>query len=228
MKANRDKKYDLIQVVRRHGKTMKGKDGKKLDQPTPDGVARLYAFGKELREQFPDYEIFGTHSEADRTYISVASVLMGAGVAPVDGYLTKTGALNVLAVPKEELNVLRNMKDVDARTQKIFDDLRPVAEEAGTRIAKYLVGSLQSSVEQEREVLNVTFSHGPPMEAAYLVLTGQPISYDNVIAMGGIPAETGFDLGLRKDGLLDVVDVKLPERKVMTYSLADLVGMVGN
>jgi hypothetical protein len=221
-----DKKmYPHIEKVRRHGNTMTGKSGNKLDQPTAQGIARLYSWGKDLREEFPNHQIKGVHSEADRTYISVASVLMGAGITSVDEYLTETSALNVLIVPKNQLQQLRNMTDVDARNKIIFDDLRDVAKEAGTRIAAYLVKSLQAAVEQEDQVLDVKFSHGPPMEAAYLVLTGQPISYNNVTRMGGILEEKGFDLGLRRDGRL--VDIKLQDNPIKTYDLADLVGMVG-
>jgi hypothetical protein len=219
--------YSHIEKVRRHGNTMTDKSGNKLDRPTTQGIARLYDLGQNLREEFSNHQIRGIHSEADRTYISVASVLMGAGITPVDKYLTETSALNVLIVPKDQLQQLRNMTDVDARTKRIFDKLRPIAEEAGNRIASYLIKSLQTAVEQEDRTLDITFSHGPPMEAAYLVLTGQPINYDNVTRMGGISEEKGFDLGLRKDGHLDVVDIKLQDNPVKTYDLIDLVGMVG-
>jgi len=198
-------------------------NGKKLDQPTPESVARLYSWGKELRERFLEYEIVGTHSEAGRTYISVTSVLMGAGVTPVYSHLTETAALNVLAMTPVFLAQVRNMADIEERNRLIFDDYRRISEEAGTRIASHLVRNLQSAIEQEGRVVNVSFSHGPPLDAAYLSLIREPISYDNVVKhTGGISVESGFDLGLRRDGHLDVVDIKLPKRSVKTYSLAEL------
>jgi len=189
---------ELVTLVRRHEETRKDTDGKKLDSPTPQGLANAYQRGIELRQQYPDAQIRASYSEADRTYYSANAWMMGAS-GDLEG-MTCTPGLNPLELSADQKARVRNSSK-EEKMQTIYGEFLPQLATAGERIASYVIEQIMAHLSSgdSKTTVNVDLSHSPTMDAAYLILTGQELILEN---NPGFDEGKGFDVRLyEKDGV---------------------------
>jgi hypothetical protein len=197
---------NYIQLVRRHEVTAKGADGKKLDRPTPEGFKRAYERGMELREMYPSHTITAKSSPKNRTQIAAAAWLLGADVVPAE--VETREELGVIRATSEQRDGFRNASDQETQTRMLYDEFREVTTESGLKVARYLLANVQD--QPRSPTVDLSLTHGPLEDAAYLLMTGQEVSYESVMANGGMmPEGTGFDFQVKKDGILYVAEIKL-------------------
>src|SRR3989338_7988095 len=122
---------ELVQLIRRHEETAIDENGLKLDMPTEEGIARDYARGIALKEQYPLHQIYGVASERRRTYIGLVAMLLCASVTNVDAHIERTSDLNEGKIPPE----LRN--DPARRFLGLFEECRDTTMTAGNNLARY-------------------------------------------------------------------------------------------
>ncbi len=193
-----------IQLVRRHEITAKGADGKKLDRPTPEGFLEAYKRGIKLREMYPGHKITAASSPKNRTQIAATAWLLGAGIVPADVEIED--ALGVIQVTPEEAVRSRNAPSREIQARLLYDDFREATTHAGLNMAQYLLTKAQNHPQTPTVGLRLT--HGPPEDAAYLLMTGKDVSYDAVMANGGMfPEGIGFDFEITKDGSLYIAEI---------------------
>ena len=215
---------ELTQIVRRHGKTMKGPDGKKLDKPTPEAIKKAYQEGHDLGQQYPDHKIYGAHSKKARTRATVTAYLIGADVDP-QGRVHEEPELNAFKVAEEEREQIRNMPDPTEQYTFLFTELNDSMQEAGYRIARYLVQSAADDTVSECTpipALAILGTHGGGIDAARLILEGKDVTIDKVLEAGIIDAGKGFDLAVRKEGNIYVAELAAGG-KPNQYELGELM-----
>jgi hypothetical protein len=207
----------ITQLIRRHEKTQKGPDGKKLDKPTPEGLANAYRKGMDVKRDYPEHVVNGYHSKTDRAYDACAAWLMGADALPVHENIGYDPGLDSINIDHETRSKIRDMPDKEKQMRLIFSELKPQLEEAGKRIANSLIERCQQYIQSGGEApsVDVKVTHGPVIDAAYLTLIGQPITYENAMRETGIFNEgEGFDVTLRK-GNFYVVELQAKGKKVV-------------
>jgi len=217
----------LDQLVRRHEETARGDDGKKLDRPTPEGLAKAYGKGIALREQYSEQEIRGFHSEKQRTYQCCAAWLLGAGV-PLEGNIEANPNLNMMRVSPEELEAMRNAPTKEEDYRMIFDDYTEQITAAAHNLIEHIdQGVLGGFAFNEKGLwipcVELNLTHGPVMDAAFAILTGNKVSYETVMQTSGIFDEgEGFDVKLRKENGIYFVDLETKER-ARTYRMQEFL-----
>jgi len=190
---------ELVQIVRRHEETAKDENGKKLDRPTPEGVATAYQRGLDLKGQYPDHVYYGRHSDKKRTQICLNAWMMGANpkTSTYDYPTHRLGGLNPPRLGKEQLDKIRNTDDVTAQRELLYNNFSNEVERAGYGCAELLHHGMlgQSLEDKEHDRLFLHVTSAPVVEAAYLILRGIPISFENVRDYAGFCAEgEGFDI----------------------------------
>jgi len=175
---------------------------------------------------YPEHDIIGGCSEADRAYMACVATLLGAGVVPLDGNIEVTSALNVVNVPDDFVVEWRNIKDKYQRLKLLFDKHPDALRDAGTRAAKYLVSKMVDYVETdgEKQTIGIYKSHQPVISAANLLLAEYEINCENIIQVAGLPAVgEGFSNYLRKDGGIYIVNITLSDNRTAARSLDGLI-----
>lgn len=211
----------LVQLIRRHEETALDKDGRKLDRPTPEGLANDYQRGIRLREEYPDHQIYGVASQKERTYIGLVAMLLGAGIPNIQDHIERSSDLNEGKIPPE----IRN--DKTKRMTALFDECRETTMESGNNLARYLVNQAESYAGSTipPNKLIIAKTHLPPMMAAYLRLISEPFTLDkareHMLETKMKPGE-GFDVKLEPIGSVYGVTITVgtTERK---YELPQLV-----
>ncbi|MFC1753716.1 hypothetical protein ACFL96_10050 [Thermoproteota archaeon] len=187
---------ELVQIVRRHEQTMKGKDGKKLDKPTPEGVAAAYKRGIDLREQYPDHEFRGQYSDKMRTRIALDAWLHGADASDASRYVDKS--LNPPGLDKDVLDKIRNTDDVTAQRELLYNQGTDEVTRAGAACAFWIFNNLNKYFETKEPLddrVEIKISSAPNVEAAYLIMRDIPVTFDNVRDYAGFCEEGhGFDV----------------------------------
>jgi len=219
-------------LIRRHEKTTKNAEGKKLDQPTPEGVANAYQSGMALREEFGDQlRLKAYHSNKKRTAITAANWLMGAGIVPVSGAgeadinMTHHQALNSFsdAMPRDVYDLMRNMTDKEAQLRAFFDLYGSVLNRSGASIAQLAASQLEmvSEFGIPRVALGVT--HGPSIDAGLLAVLGAPVTYDSMMQKTGIIKEgEGWEVTFDRVSGIYHAKVSLNGDPLATLSLDNL------
>jgi hypothetical protein len=216
---------EIIEVIRRHEKTIKGPDGKKLDQPTPEGFAYAYQQGVEFRAAHPNHRIKGYCSDNYRTYASCVAHLAGAGVR-IAGNLRKDHRLNNIKMSHEVRDKIRGMPNKEKQCALLYSDFAEEIREAGHECARNIVLRLEFKHDREtrkKPLAFISVTHGPVIDAAYLVLIGKDITVDNLMEETGIIDEGyGFDIKFREEDGLYLAELTLGQ-KTQQYELAELV-----
>jgi hypothetical protein len=214
-----EKKYEMI--IRRHEKTGAGQDS---DRITVQGFGEAYQKGIDYRLMNPDsiIEVYAS-SEVQRTMTTAYAWMIGMGVFP--GHLRKDEKL-FFSLPKEKKQIIRGMTDPMKQYEILFNDpsVQPFVEESGKAFADYVVRELNMPRLPEHSFRNLTIHNGPPINAGYLVLAGKPVNFDSLVGSSGIFCEgQGFDVSLRQDGSLSVVELSVMGKKE-EFSLEEITG----
>jgi hypothetical protein len=213
--------YEII--VRRHEKTMPSPNN---DTITQEGFGLAYKRGMEYRakNQGAIFDVFAS-SGAQRTVTTAYAWMAGLGISPA--HLRKDDRL-FFNLPNEKKQAIRILKDPAEQYKLLFDDplVQPYVEESGRSLANYVVGMLNTPRMPEHAFRDVTIHNGPPINAGYLILTGKPVNYESLISSSGIFNEgEGFDVMLRKDGSLSIVEIaiEIPSiKKTEEFSLEEI------
>jgi hypothetical protein len=203
-----------MQLIRRHEKTAEDVDGNKIDHPTKEGMQKDYERGRELRLNYPDYQVLAYASQSERTRIGCESLLKGMNYSTT---INQDEALNVVEVPED----VRNIKG--DRFKPLFGLCLEGITQGGKNLARYLVQHVSEYISEESDTntLQLYKSHLPTMTPAYLALLGENITYENAILhTTEFPEGEGFDMRTEKIGsvwnvTLSCVDntyeIELPE-----------------
>jgi hypothetical protein len=203
----------IIQLLRRHEETAKNpKTGKKLDQPTPKGIANAYQKGMKLIQLFPDAHYQGIYSNKDRTYITVAQHLLGAGITNIDEYMTFDPLLNSAGtmVPKAVLEAVRNIEDPYELNQKIFELSGPEINQAGANHLKSAIQGILKHIElganNLKTNIDIRGTHGPSIDVSYILLARDhedttPVTFEDQLKYTEmLQPGTGLNLFAKKVG----------------------------
>ncbi|MCX6707953.1 MAG: hypothetical protein NT001_07540 [Candidatus Woesearchaeota archaeon] len=197
----------LVQMIRRHEKTDRSLDGKLADRPTPEGFANAYRKGIELGEQYGSkgFEIRGVHSGTCRTFQCCTAYLLGAGVALLPN-ISYSSRLNMISLSEQESDYMRNIKDKEEQYHTIFTRYLKELTAAGSNVADFVISQCENYKMRGMRCkgnlslspfpsLNVELSHGSVMDAAYLILSGKEVNFDNAARETGFfPEGEGFDV----------------------------------
>jgi hypothetical protein len=196
----------LVQMLRRHEETAKI-DGRKVDRPTPKGIASAYQKGIVLAKKFPDGYYSGEHSETQRTRLSYEAWALGISAARGKAERHDTllaygnspqSDLNNIVLSAEAREEIRNITDPHAQCERVFTQYTREVKTAGLRVANRVLYNLKyrasATPGSDITYFILSISHGPPMDAAYLILLGHDVSYENVVEYTGIMGTgEGFD-----------------------------------
>ncbi len=227
---------ELIHIIRRHEKTARGSDGKKLDQPTHEGFARAYEEGMALPEAYPGYVINASHSDKERTFIAAGATLMGAGVAPLYSHLSYSPSLDS-ALEQGDLDPalkekLRAIKDPEEMMRVLFTEYAALVKGAGIAIADRVIAGADTYIRNGgADALQLDVTHGGALDAAALIVMGIPVTYEagreqgwfhegegmRIVAHQGSPVVSVEKLAL-SDGTYSLVKPV----SVQKYDLADM------
>jgi hypothetical protein len=213
----------LVEIVRRHEKTAKDNNGKKLDRPTPEGLTAAYERGIQLRQEYPDHVIEGRHSKLNRTQIACAAWLSGAGALPLNETMRYEQGLDSVKMDPEVKAQVRNLPKEELQ-ESIFGEYVGCLKEAGARVANHLANSINEyHHETDQPTARVNVSHGPIIDVAYLMLQGEDITLENAKKATGLFNEgTGFELSVKKQGPIYVAELGIGDKK-QEYELRELL-----
>ncbi len=210
------RKIVLENIIRRHEQTDALASGLKADRPTPNGLALAYQKGIAVRNKYPDSEMKGYHSETHRTKLCCAAWMMGTG-NELDT-LRADPLLNLMQISSAELEKLRNIHDVEVHERTLFERYHDQVLAAGKNVLRHITHNLfeyhQRREEQRKPRVNISISHGPPMDAAYVLMIARPLTYEVVMQETHVIQEgEGFNLTLFEEGKTSLIELCYQERK---------------
>ncbi len=212
------------QLIRRHEKTAKGPDGKKLDKPTPEGFANAYKKGGDLLNKYPDSKFLAFHSKADRTRIAAVAWLLGAESKVIQP--SYDPLLDSVAMDHEAKQKLRDMSDKHEQYRKIFELYTPELIECGKNISQSIYNEsayVHSFTDQPEPDMAIKITHGPIIDVAFLTILGKPVSYESALEHTGLFKEgEGFDVAVRQEGSLYIADLSIGDSIKKTRPLEEL------
>lgn len=186
---------EYVHIVRRHGKTAKGADGKKLDDITDEAAVQLRSQGERLKEEYPEYEFYGYSAPNGRTKRSRDCLIEGAGYDA--GSRSETLDCLAFNIPRQAQDKIRNTPGLADQYNVLCNQFGREMYDAGSKAAEYLLDRIKDAEGKGDEYrrLDMTVINGPTEEALYCLLVGELPTYDNVRDLSGMFKEaTGFKI----------------------------------